>query len=526
MTDSLLDDLIGRFGALPERERIAVAQSAEAISEGVVWVPNPGPQTDAYFSEADELFYGGQAGGGKSDLLIGLGLTAHTDSLILRRVNDDAKDLARRAREIAGEGAGYNGQDKILTLGKRNVRFSGCQYEDDKERFKGRARDLFGFDEISDFTESIYKFVTTWNRSARPGQRSRIVAAGNPPTRPEGLWVVRYWAAWLDEKHPNPAKPGELRWYIRGENDEDVEVDGRGPHVVAWQPHPIYAKSRTFIPAALADNPDQNTLEYRASLDSLPAHLRSAYRDGNFQAELRDDDFQVIPTSWILAAIERWKPTGWQAHNMTAMACDAAGGGADPAVIAYRHHGWFAPVISVQGEETADGSRMAARIISHRRHSAPVIIDAGGGYGGSYALRLKDNGVEATAFNGAAATAATTNDAAGLSFVNRRAEVYWRMREALDPNQEGGSVIALPPDDELKADLAAPHWELTRSGIKLESKDDIKARIGRSPNRGDAVCYALSEGDKAVKRRIRRDAMGGAAPTVSRGYARLKDKRR
>ena len=31
----------------------------------VEWHPSPGPQTDAYFSEADELLYGGQAGGGK-----------------------------------------------------------------------------------------------------------------------------------------------------------------------------------------------------------------------------------------------------------------------------------------------------------------------------------------------------------------------------------------------------------------------------------------------------------------------------
>jgi hypothetical protein len=41
-------------------------------------VPNVGPQTEAYFCEADELFYGGQAGGGKTDLLIGLALTAHS----------------------------------------------------------------------------------------------------------------------------------------------------------------------------------------------------------------------------------------------------------------------------------------------------------------------------------------------------------------------------------------------------------------------------------------------------------------
>jgi hypothetical protein len=33
-------------------------------TDGQIWFPNPGPQTDAFFSEADELFYGGAAGGG------------------------------------------------------------------------------------------------------------------------------------------------------------------------------------------------------------------------------------------------------------------------------------------------------------------------------------------------------------------------------------------------------------------------------------------------------------------------------
>jgi hypothetical protein len=41
------------------------------------WEPILGPQAEAYHSPADVLFYGGQAGGGKTDLLLGLALTAH-----------------------------------------------------------------------------------------------------------------------------------------------------------------------------------------------------------------------------------------------------------------------------------------------------------------------------------------------------------------------------------------------------------------------------------------------------------------
>jgi len=51
---------------------------------------------------------------------------------------------------------------------------------------------------------------------------------------------------------------------------------------------------------------------------------------------------------------------------------------------------------------------------------------------------------------------------AGLTFANRRPEVWWKFCEALDPDQPDGSAIALPPDPELRADLCAPTWKLTQ----------------------------------------------------------------
>jgi len=41
--------------------------------------------------KAAELFYGGQAGGGKTDLGLGLALTVHKRALILRRLNSAAR---------------------------------------------------------------------------------------------------------------------------------------------------------------------------------------------------------------------------------------------------------------------------------------------------------------------------------------------------------------------------------------------------------------------------------------------------
>ena len=82
---SALDELIGRLDTMPEKERVAVTEDALAVTSGMKWIPNPGPQTDAYFSAADVLLYGGQAGGGKTDLIAGLAPMEHKRSLIMRR---------------------------------------------------------------------------------------------------------------------------------------------------------------------------------------------------------------------------------------------------------------------------------------------------------------------------------------------------------------------------------------------------------------------------------------------------------
>lgn len=484
------------------------------------WLPNPGPQAVAYECLADELFYGGQAGGGKTDLIVGLALSDHKKSLLLRRTNVEATKLVERFGEVLGTRVGWNGQDDYWRLPEgRVVDIRGCQHEDDKQKFKGSPHDLIAFDEIPDFTETQFRFIKGWNRSADKTQRCRVVATGNPPTTPEGLWVLKYWGAWVDPNHPNPAKPGELRWYttIKG---EDAEVDGPGPHDINGEM--VIALSRTFIPAALSDNADLSETNYASVLAALPEELRAAYKEGRFDAGLKDADFQVIPTAWIVAAQARWKPEGWRGLHMTAMGLDPAGGGRDSAELACRYGGWYAPMISAKGEETADGSTTAATVTKHRKNGCPVVVDVGGGYAGSVITRFKDNEIKYARFDGGAGSAASAKGS-GLKFVNKRAEAWWKFREELDPDQQGGSAIALPPDAELKADLAAPRWTLGPRGILLESKDDIRKRLGRSPGKGDACVYALSEGDKAAARS--HFGMQGRAPVVVTGYAAMKRRR-
>ena len=264
-----------------------------------LWTPTPGPQTEAYYSEADELFYGGAAGGGKSDLLLGLATTAHTKSVIFRREFPQAADLMDRAEEIAGiHGRMRRGSPGRLTLPGRAITFGSCPHESNKLRWQGRPHDLKGFDEICHFSRPIFVFLKTWARTQLRDQRVRVVACGNPPTTTEGAWVREYWGPWLDKDHPNPAVPGELRWFVTSRDGEtDIETDGPDP--VELDGEVLHPRSRTFIPALLKDNPHLSSdADYLAVIQSLPEPLRSQMLYGDFDAGIGDDKWQVIPSEW------------------------------------------------------------------------------------------------------------------------------------------------------------------------------------------------------------------------------------
>jgi phage terminase large subunit len=73
-------------------------------------------------------------------------------------------------------------------------------------------------------------------------------------------------------------------------------------------------------------------------------------------------------------------------------------------------------------------------------------------------------------------------------FNNLRSQMWWMMKVDLEDQVE--SKIVLPYDEELFVDLCTPTWSLNKAGqICIESKDEIKKRLGRSPNKGDACVY-------------------------------------
>jgi hypothetical protein len=520
----LLDDVLDRLTALPEAERQSVIGEAMEQTKHMRFVPLPGPQTDAYLSEADVLLYGGQAGGGKSYLVTGLAQN-HRSSIIFRRDSTQTDGLVKAGKAIFADSARFNGTDKEWSRADGwSLKLAGMQLADDWMKHAGRERDLIEFDEAGEFLRQQVSSMLAWLRGPA-GQKCRMVLASNPPRSADGYWLKEWFAPWLDLHHPLPATPGELRWAVMVDGSP-TWVDG--PDDVLIEGEMVKPLSFTFIPAALADNPFRDTAEYRAKLQSLEEPLRSQLLRGDFEAGMVDGADQAIPTEWVKLAMERWKPQIPAGIPMCAIGVDVASGGADQTVLAVRHDGWFAPLEAVPGVKTPAGSDVAGLVLSKRRDQAQVIIDLGGGWGGDALRHLVENiGSESvTPYMGVKVSTWRTKDNL-IRLKNVRTAAYWRFREALDPYQPGGSPIALPPDRELLADLTAATYKTIseRGGMAhaLEAKDVLTARLGRSPDKGDAVVMSWFSGAKAVtdaKEWQKRDigTPGGRAPRVVMGH--------
>jgi hypothetical protein len=523
---TFLEEITASLGVMAPKERAEVEAAALQATAAMKWVPSPGPQTEAYFSDADCLLYGGEPGGGKSQLILGLAFNCHQRSLIMRRKYGDLEGLIDDALKINGSRDGFNGSPppRLKISAKQRISFRAAQRIGDEKGTMGQGRDLLGIDEATHFAETQIRFLMGWVRSEDPNQRCRTVLATNPPLTAEGLWVNKMFAPWLDPNHPNPALPGELRWVVSDEDGHDEWVNGPDD-VRTARGKSIRPTSRSFIPASVKDNPYYAASDYEKTLDAMPEPYRSMLL-GGFRTTFKDADFQVIPTAWIEAAQARWTRDGFKQFAMTAMSIDPADGGKDAQEIAARYGGWYAPMNTEKGPSTADPSLAFGHIMATRMDNAPVVVDAGGGYGGKITLRLKDNAIPHVSFKGSDGSSKRSRGS-NIPYANKRAEAYFGMRDALDPDQQGGSVIALPPDAELKADLAAvcydAHALQVRGVYQIESKEDIRKRLGRSTGKGDAAVMCLSSGEAGV-RRVQR----GAAPlqtTANLGYAALKRRR-
>jgi len=216
-----------------------------------------------------------------------------------------------------------------------------------------------------------------------------------------------------------------------------------------------------------------------------------------------DDETNLIPFSWIELANQRWHDiesrNGWRDSPHVTLGIDVARLGNDNTQIARHHIGLGvrmlnqAPKMDTMGTAAfiagaIEDARARGEMLSERS----VRIDADGLGAGVFDRVREDYGDLAFEIRGGMSPRDDSK-----RFANRRAEMFWNLRELLDP--ASGAPIALPPDDELTQQLLAHTWSLKSRGlITIESKDEIKAKLkGQSPDKADAIAYACEDSGEA-----------------------------
>jgi len=207
---------------------------------------------------------------------------------------------------------------------------------------------------------------------------------------------------------------------------------------------------------------------------------------GNFHA---DEEESVIPLSWVEAANERWHewvkagkpdPAGAQWVGVD------VGRGGDKSVLAVRN----GHVVNLQVLDLRD--TMAVAEAAHKMPGRAIVDVIGVGAGVYDRLKqITTSSTRPVAYTGSEKSP-LRDRSKSFSFPNTRSAAYWHLRELLDPEFE--PTLCLPPDDLLTSDLTTPKWETLPTvppRIKVENKDDVVERLGRSPDRGDAVVMSL-----------------------------------
>ncbi|TDE85305.1 hypothetical protein [Deinococcus sp. S9] len=235
----------------------------------------------------------------------------------------------------------------------------------------------------------------------------------------------------------------------------------------------------------------------RADIEALVEEMRSLGGQllvdqeifGKF-VNLQGDGLRVIPEVWVRAAFARWEERQQPGGFPDAVGVDVARGGKDKTVFAQRWGTYVGQIVTHPGASTPDGPSVRALLMPHLSEATRVNIDIVG-VGSSPFDFVRQVHEQTYAVNGGLQGIEGTDRTGNYEFANLRAKLYWQLREALDPVT--GLDLALPPDEELLIDLTSVGWQPRGNKIIVEPKKDIQKRLGRSPDKGDAVTYAFYE---------------------------------
>lgn len=204
----------------------------------------------------------------------------------------------------------------------------------------------------------------------------------------------------------------------------------------------------------------------------------------------------LIPYEWIELANQRWLlkvEKGYKPRAQAKVGMDVAGMGRDSSVLCPRYKNFVAKFDAHQSGGKADHMHVAGMGVNYlKAHKKTLLFIDTIGEGAGVLSRLEELG-----YGDRAISAKNSESARGLhditgeyTFANMRAYLMWTVRDWLNP--KNGFNACLPPCDEFAEEATSTKWKFLSSGaIIIEPKEDIKAKIGRSPDYMDALCYTF-----------------------------------
>ncbi len=296
--------------------------------------------------------------------------------------------------------------------------------------------------------------------------------------------------------------PGN-RVFVYGNPTRPTGPFYRAAHAAGWHTlriaaseHPNVVEGREVIPGAVSR-------EWIAAVRDEYGEGSSFYR-ARVLAEFPENSIEgLIRRDWLRAAFARFESAGPDLRTRPLLSLDVARFGPDASVLAVLQGPVVRELIRWRGASTtttvdrvleeiarverewrclsvAPDELQALRELGFSDSGLTVVVDEPGLGGGAIDL-LRARGVHVRAFNGGSQAQDSSR------FLNTRAESHWHFRNLLEAGK-----VALPADLELEEEVLAVEWQINSQGkVQIVSKDTIRATLGRSPDKLDAIVMGL-----------------------------------
>ena len=431
--------------------------------------------------DADEILYGGSAGGGKSYGLVikALGLNnigianGEYRALIIRQSFEDLDTILKYQKRI------YEGTSNPPPIWQKQakewlwpngatVSMGYLASRSDLDRYVGNGYDFIGVEEVCDTIPSLdwWQLLFSRCRSDIQGLKPMICGTTNP--KGKGFpWVQAHWAVSNEGK--------STRQKI---STPEIDIGG----VVI----PAQLTTRVYIQSLVTDNTLWNEAQknaYIATLQKMSEQDRNALLYGRWDYAAADDlliaPALVAQAATVPLTYER-KRTGRRIIGI-----DPAHKGKDNTAIIHRK---LDTLYGLQRYNGLDAMQLTAKIleivkICVKEDGEEPIINIDYAMGAGVADRLKELGIKCNTINFASKPYDSNK------YLNKRAEIYGELAEAMTTAIE----YRIPNDPALIQQLSAIMIERDTSGrLKIAPKTEIKKAVGRSPDEADAAALTYA----------------------------------